>query len=69
MHTGSVVGNLYMQGWISLGLLYVLRREMGLGCCWHDKWCGEQPLKLNFQIFLEWHAQERCYNAQVIIME
>ena len=33
MHTGPVLGNLFMQGWISLGLLYVLRGEMGLGCC------------------------------------
>jgi len=30
---GSTFGNLSMQGWISLGLLHVLRPEMDLGCC------------------------------------
>jgi len=59
MHTGSVVGNLYMQGWISLGLLYVLRQEMGGGCCFSIISGAENNLlKFNFQTFLEWHARE-----------
>ena len=48
-----------MQGWISLGLLYVLKGEMGLGCCFGMiSGAGNSLLKFNFPIFLEWHARE-----------
>jgi len=59
MYTGLIVGNLSMQGWISLGLLCVFRREMGLGCCFGIiSGACNNLLKFNFQIFLEWHARE-----------
>jgi len=70
MHSGVVVGNLSMQGWIFLGLLYVLRREMGLGCCFGMiSGGGNNLLKFNFQIFLEWHAWEmlQCMSYYLIM--
>ena len=55
---GSVVGNISMQGWISLGLV-CFEVKLDVRCCLGMiGGAGNNLLKINFQIFLEWHAQE-----------
>jgi len=48
MHMGSIVGNLSIQVRTSLNLLFVLKRNGYRVLFWHDKWCGEQPLEVQF---------------------
>ena len=49
------VENLSFQVWRFSSRLCVLEVRNGVRMFfWHDTWCGDQPLKVHFLIFLGW---------------
>lgn len=48
---GVAYGRVLEQGGIDLLALFVLRWEWRICCIWHDRRCGDQPLKELYSIF------------------